>query len=322
MTQPYFPVMGLKDAQSGKEVQATYNRELRIAPTTKLCGKVFTGAALDTGFWTSTVVGSATNTISNGHAQLKTTSGGTTDSIKLNTVGIAIFSESANNVLTSISRFATAGTANNLRRLGALTLDNNNGYFFELNGTTFGIGHFNSGSKTTITTDFNGNISNTYSLDTNYHTFEIVYGARGADFYIDNQLLHSLLATTTPLVADLSLYGVLQNTNTGAVTGTPELDSASTFISRTGELYAQPKAYYIGSNGTYVLKTGAGLLYRVVLLDNAGTVTVYDNTAGSGTLLGSIDGTAGSGTLEFSATYNVGLTVVTGGGAKATIVYE
>jgi len=59
-----------------------------------------------------------------------------------------------------------------------------------------------------------------------------------------------------------------------------------------------------------------------VNLDNAGTVTVYDNTAASGKQIAVIDTAKALGDLSFNAPFSNGLTVVTAGGAKITVVYE
>lgn len=55
---------------------------------------------------------------------------------------------------------------------------------------------------------------------------------------------------------------------------------------------------------------------------NAGNVTVYDNTAASGTQIAVIDTAKALGTLEFNAPFSNGLTVVTASGAKVSVIYE
>jgi hypothetical protein len=59
-----------------------------------------------------------------------------------------------------------------------------------------------------------------------------------------------------------------------------------------------------------------------VNVDNAGSVTVYDNTAASGTVLATIDTGKALGTLDFDVAFGTGLTVVTASGAKVVVVYE
>jgi len=57
---------------------------------------------------------------------------------------------------------------------------------------------------------------------------------------------------------------------------------------------------------------------------SANTATVYDNTAGSGTKIATIDTTASVGTLRFDAAFSTGLTIVTATGTAAdiTVLYR
>ena len=64
------------------------------------------------------------------------------------------------------------------------------------------------------------------------------------------------------------------------------------------------------------------MLKRIVNVDNAGTVTIYDNTAASGTQISVIDTAKALGTLDFDAPFSNGLTIVTASGAKVTAIYE
>jgi hypothetical protein len=80
------------------------------------------------------------------------------------------------------------------------------------------------------------------------------------------------------------------------------------------------------SNGTTVIKSGKGIL-GVVTLNRAGassnTLTLYDNTAGSGDKIATIDTTAGIGSLAYDVPFNNGLTAVlaTGSAPDVTIMY-
>ena len=60
----------------------------------------------------------------------------------------------------------------------------------------------------------------------------------------------------------------------------------------------------------------------VTWLSEHPSVTVYDNTAASGTQIAVIDTAKALGTLEFDCPFNTGLTVVSASGAKVTVVYE
>lgn len=78
----------------------------------------------------------------------------------------------------------------------------------------------------------------------------------------------------------------------------------------------------INSNTTTVVKSGKGVLVGITI-NTAGaasnTATVYDNTAGSGTVIAVIDTTAGTGTLFYNRECGTGITVVTATGTGADL---
>ena len=71
---------------------------------------------------------------------------------------------------------------------------------------------------------------------------------------------------------------------------------------------------HINSNATTAIKAGAGFLSSIVV-NNPGatwTATIYDNTAGSGTVIGVLSPTAVQ-SLQYGAAFTAGLTIVTAG---------
>ena len=85
---------------------------------------------------------------------------------------------------------------------------------------------------------------------------------------------------------------------------------------------------HLNSTGTTTIKSGAGILRRVVINTKGGalnTFTVYDNTSGSGTVIAAIDTANGvSGNFEYNVAFSTGLTVVgaIGTSADITVIYE
>lgn len=91
---------------------------------------------------------------------------------------------------------------------------------------------------------------------------------------------------------------------------------------------AQPVFLYNhqNANGTTVIKSGPGVLASVTINTkgaSSNTLTVYDNTAGSGTVIAVIDTTTALGTIPYDIIYNTGLTIVlaTGTAADVTVAY-
>ena len=80
---------------------------------------------------------------------------------------------------------------------------------------------------------------------------------------------------------------------------------------------------YISTATTTVVKTGAGLLHAIVVTETtAFTIIVYDNTAASGTILASFVASIAPGTYRFDALFTTGLTIITAGASKLTVVYR
>lgn len=79
----------------------------------------------------------------------------------------------------------------------------------------------------------------------------------------------------------------------------------------------------VASAATTTCKSGSGVLERIIINTGASTttVTVYDNTAGSGTKIATAATTA-QGVLVYGCHFSTGLTVVTSGTADITVVYR
>lgn len=87
-------------------------------------------------------------------------------------------------------------------------------------------------------------------------------------------------------------------------------------------LAAQFRYAHIASNTTTVVRNNRGLLYSVVINTKGATgntATLYDNTAGSGTVIAIIDTTTALGTIFYNVTLTTGLTVVTATGSAADL---
>lgn len=81
----------------------------------------------------------------------------------------------------------------------------------------------------------------------------------------------------------------------------------------------------ISTSTTTTVKSGSGSLRGVTVNTKgavASTVTIYDNTAGSGTKIGIIDSLNLSGQFLFDVAFATGLTVVTTGAPDITVVYR
>lgn len=303
---------------SERHVWVTPTNSISVEPSSRLVGTNFDGQTKDPNFWTESVTGSGTVT-QDGEIQLDT---GTTanSTASYTSVRKARFVASSALKFQGVFKFVTAGTTDNVRRCGAyLPTD---GFFFQLDGTTFSIGTRKNSTDTLVNSgSFNGNIGPFFSpLTTKYYKFEIEWTPRGTFWYVDGQLLHKNGAghLSDLLTLPIAFESINDNGNTTDVA----FDCLAVVIIREGSLHTNSTYKFIGTNTTTVCKYGAGVLHNIVNLDNAGSVTVYDNTAASGAQIAIIDTAKALGTLAFDAPFSDGLTIVSSGGAKITVIYE
>jgi hypothetical protein len=78
------------------------------------------------------------------------------------------------------------------------------------------------------------------------------------------------------------------------------------------------EAAHLSGAATYIVLDGPGVLHSIVVGTAGTTVTVYDNTAGSGDKITTIG--AVTGTFTFDVALTVGLTVVIVGAADVTVL--
>lgn len=84
---------------------------------------------------------------------------------------------------------------------------------------------------------------------------------------------------------------------------------------------------HITTNATTTVKSGAGILHRICINTKGATAnvaTIFDNTAGSGTVIGVLDTTSGVACLVYDVAFATGLTIVTATGTAGdlTVTYR
>lgn len=294
----------------------------------RLVGQTFVGTTLDSTWTTSGILGSGALTLSGDSSATLSTGTTANSAIVLSTQKAARFMFGHVNTLRSVISTPDAGTANNVRRIGA---DNgNDGLGFVISGTSFGVYYNNNGVITDILSGFNGNLGTTYAWSTTPKALEVVYFTAGFWFFVDDQLLHTIALSTlsAPLTQSLSLPLAASNTNSGGSTTNLTLKIWNQTVFRLGNEYQRPKYANITTNTTTTLKLGAGTLRKIIINTNGSTnntATIYDNTTGSGTKIGTITtSTAVGGVFEYDLDFFAGLTIVTANGSAAnlTVVYD
>lgn len=129
-----------------------------------------------------------------------------------------------------------------------------------------------------------------------------------------------------------SIDGKITAVNTGAVVVSSSAlptgaATESTLVALSAKVVNGYSFHRSASNATTTIKSGAGVLKRVTVNtigSASNTCTIYDNTAGSGTIIAVIDPTQAQRTFEYDLVFSTGLTIVTATGTAAdlTVVYQ
>lgn len=100
-------------------------------------------------------------------------------------------------------------------------------------------------------------------------------------------------------------------------------DSALVIANKATVAPASNTFTYISTATTTAVKSGSGILEKIIVstVGSSSTATIYDNTAGSGTVIGVIN-TDSLGTYNYGGRFATGLTIVTVGTPKITVVYR
>jgi hypothetical protein len=83
---------------------------------------------------------------------------------------------------------------------------------------------------------------------------------------------------------------------------------------------------HLSNSATTVIKSAPGMMARIVLNTcGAATITLYDNTAGSGAVIGVLTTTTATvipTAVAYEANFATGLTAVVSGTVDATVMYR
>lgn len=324
-------MQSIKDWKTNRYSQISFVNELRTAEQTRLVWPNFMGTTFDTNFWTSLAANNGTNTQTNWQIICAT---GTTANwtAGFNSVRSGRFMFSCPNYWRGALQFGDTWTTNNKRRFGAFNSTTGDGYFFQLNWTTFSIGYQKATSETLVNSwAFNLWIpwitgTWTWTVDTNIHFYEIFFFVARVEFYIDWILIHTLVPTTTTLSALLTLPCHVSNTNSWWSTTNVNLTCYNMSIVRLWKEHHSTITRNIVWNSTNVLKYWAWHIDNLFINSAVTwTITVYDNTAASWTLIATI--TTPNNSAIWSALTSINfqtwLTIVTSvAGHDVTVSYE
>lgn len=322
-----------------EEIIGKYDTDVTVSPmgalktteATRLIGTSF-GSTFDPNFWTkATRTGTSDAIVANRILTLSTNPTGieSGNSIIVTSNRTARYIPGSPNCYRGVIRLP-AITGANIRRWGPF--NPNTGYFFEHDGTTLKVGQRKSAVDTvTSSGSFNGHIGNIFIDDTFVHTYEICWTNRSVWYFIDGDLLHHSDATEETFTSTNNLQ-ISQECSNGANTNNNTLEVWVCSINRLGKPLHTPQSLRISTLTTTVLKYSAGNLHSIVFGTRptaAGTITIYDNTVATGTVLwaGTVRQPVTEQTpmsIDFRGLpFSNGLTIVTATNASDfTVIYE
>lgn len=80
---------------------------------------------------------------------------------------------------------------------------------------------------------------------------------------------------------------------------------------------------YISTATDTVVKSGSGFLHTITIGETAaGAITVYDNTAASGTVIAVFKASIAEQTFTLDCQFKIGCTITTAGASKLTVSYR
>lgn len=172
------------------------------------------------GYWTSTTANGGTNTSSGGEGLVQT-SANATGSAQIVSPTMD-YHPGQVNWFNSAIRLGDTGSAGNIRRWGAFTVSGTTpqeGYYYELSGTTLNAVVVKAGTPTAVASASWSKVATApFTLDTNYHQFEIQWTANSVWFLIDNTLRHSVAGTTSPITTTLNFPITISSVNSSGAT--------------------------------------------------------------------------------------------------------
>lgn len=302
----------------------TGQHEGLVAERTLLFGDTF-NAALDTGHWTSTLVGSGANSISGG-LLIQATGATANSTVLLRSLPVHRLLPGSYNLFSTVAAF-DAGAANNLRNWGVYSATD--GFFFQLNSGGLSIASRKASSDTLVA---HGSFSEAdFTMDTNYHRYEILIGSMSAWFYVDGVIRHKLSANpAAPWTNTTDFPIALENLNSGGSTSNLSAFYAAAGYWRLGHPLQRPRWKHFGTNQTNTtIKTGAGTLRRVIINASTGGTATFADLVGStaSAIITVLNVTTGAGSgnarnAEFDLDFYTGLSVTSTAGFDFTVVYD
>jgi hypothetical protein len=322
----------LIDEETNSALLIAPNGALNTSELFRLVGDNFiNNLPLLSHIWSETIVGSGTITTPDGELNL-TTNATSNSSVRLETVRRARFITATFNIAHLAISTPSYTNTNVIRRWGCYdpqsVAGGTDGVYWENNGGSYSVVRVKNGviAESVPEASFSEVASNTLVKNNNIAIYEILYNAGTIFFFQNRKLMHRMSSLASAAYGTPHLKVGLECTNINGNTTSNSLVSRGASINRIGASTAIPQSFHIAASGTYTIKNTPGRLHRVILGDKgvgASTMTIYNNTAASGTVIAQIDSTDVQGDMEIQAEFDIGLVITVGGASVSlTVIYD
>ncbi len=301
------------------------SRDLVTAPKSVILSyDAFTSNNLDINYWTTSSVfnGTASQGPSGVLLQTLTSSGGT---IQISTKRIARALNNCPLLFSSLVRIPDGNiltSSGNSRRWGMSQT------YFTLSGGSFYFSTTDANAVTSFVGTGSWNNSS-FTMDNNFHLYEILLYENQIYAYVDKSLVHSIIGPSSSFpLSTLNGTGFFFNSNTVGQTTNRQLEFKTFAIARLGNDDTSDNFYYnITTANSFVIKLSPGILKRLIVGQPSAagvTMTFYDATSASNTLKIAAVSLATATTFEFDMQFARALSVVVSAGTQGdyTIIYR
>ncbi len=203
------------DGETSHSALVTPNRFAAVGKQQTILNDSF-DTGITANLWTTTTASGGTVTTTSGETLLQTSANATGSALITTTITPDLVA-GATYVFTTQVRVGDTGLTANARRWGLYTLSGTtpqDGYYFELSGTTFNYVSAKAGTPT-ATASGAGNRDGGFTIDTNYHRYDIYVFGDLVYFIVDGIARHVLsnVGVATTRTATLTLPITYQDTN-------------------------------------------------------------------------------------------------------------
>jgi hypothetical protein len=319
------------DPETGSQTIVDLNGSLKVGTATNILGTAFGDASPSDNQWSTIGTGSGVRNDIPGAISLET--GTTADStVSFQSTTKARFVAANFNVLHIGCNINNIAATDNVRTWGAYNPQDGttDGVWFRLDSGVMCVGYTKQNVETVIIqSNWNGASKEKFVLDTKTRVYEVQYNAGAIKFFQNGNELHTVTSFDEVYAGLYNFKLALNNENINGNTANNSIQSRALAIYRIGEERGATISRTFPT-GVTVIKAGAGFVESVTLARSGGgssgsSISIYDNTAASGTELGNIkiskDETF---TLNINSTFTNGLTIDVSatGDTVATVVWE